>query len=569
MVSQRGQDSARTCHLQRSAEYQLVFIEPQEEYQTSQPVSRGPLHSTPAGSPPTSPEREEVGVSPIPVVESEESYELDDLSSESPEEIIDHCQDKSVPAVMAGQDPLTELVALLNDEDRANARDSLNQIVTDLENFIDKMDNYTVEDIRTPHDSDECLNVISGVRRDLEAMQVRMNYAATLMPKLDGEDVSGGEKLIRIKQATRTKARDYMNLLREKLGQLKNLAAGAGAGGGPAGGGPAGGGAGAAHFQIFQDPPARNNDILAKTRARSNAVIDDGRVLMTDMQEIDIYMWDAAQDSDVAKAMRKLKTWKEDLAKIVKVWREVDELLIVSNIAERNRPAEATEAKELVDDLQKIFKDTKKEVESEDLRRGLHSLDVSSSAKVNYPTFEGNDDEDWEDFKVKLEKALADNRVRTSDKCDKLRSCLSGHAIKLVPSSQTDFTAAMAALEKSFGDSTRLLQFKVKSLHTLGKIPRSDDWKGGKSAVEWYLNLETILESLIDLGSRTDDEDIKTNVYSKTIITTVACLFPELYGSQILDCEGRGKTRLRNVVTLVVKFRCEAQQWLLALRGRP
>ena len=68
-----------------------MFIEPEEEYQTSQPViSRGPLHSTPAGSPPTSPGREDVGVSPIPVVESEESYELDDLSSESPEEIIDH-----------------------------------------------------------------------------------------------------------------------------------------------------------------------------------------------------------------------------------------------------------------------------------------------------------------------------------------------------------------------------------------------------------------------------------------------------------------------------------------------
>ena len=81
VVSQRGQDSARTCHLQRSAEYQLVFIEPEEEQQTSDPINRGPLHSTPAGSPPTSPEREEAGVLPIPVVESEESYELDNLSS--------------------------------------------------------------------------------------------------------------------------------------------------------------------------------------------------------------------------------------------------------------------------------------------------------------------------------------------------------------------------------------------------------------------------------------------------------------------------------------------------------
>ena len=73
-----------------------MFIEPEEDHQTSDPINRGPLHSTPAGSPPTSPEREEAGVSPIPVVESEESYELDNLSSESSEQSFDYCQDKSV-----------------------------------------------------------------------------------------------------------------------------------------------------------------------------------------------------------------------------------------------------------------------------------------------------------------------------------------------------------------------------------------------------------------------------------------------------------------------------------------
>ena len=462
---------------------------------------------------------------------------------------------------MAGAvpDPMSDLVALHQNEERPEASQALLRIVTDWQALQDKLENYTVEDIRSSHDSEECMGFISEVRRDLEAMQSRINRTAALMPLLDGEDVSGGEKLLNIKNVIRTEVRDKMNLLRDRLGQLKALAAGAGAGGALPGGE-------AAELQIFQDPPAGNN--LAKARARSNAVLADGRVLLSDLQEIDIYMWNAVEDTDVTKAMKKIKTWKEDLGKIVKAWRETDELLIVSNITERNIPGEATEAKELVDDLQKIFNDTKKEIETEDLRRNLYSLDISSSAKVNYPAFEGKDDEDWEDFKVKLEKALVDNRVRASDKCDKLRSCLKGHASKLVPSSQNDFTAAMAALEKSFGDSTRLLQFKIKSLNDLGKIPRSDDWKGGKSAVEWYLNLETILESLFDLGSRTDDGNIKTSVYSKKIITTVACLFPELYGSQILDCEGRGEARLKNVVALVVKFRCEAQQWLLALRGR-
>ena len=187
MVSQRGQDSARTCHLQSPAEYQLVFIEP---VNCNLPLC--PLHSTPAGSPPNSPEREDAGLSTIPVVDSEESFEL---SLVSPEQT-----DQSVPVVMAAaaQDPLALLQALLQNEDRPNARESLHGIINDWQNLLDRMDNYTVEDVRSSHDSEECMELISGIRRDLETMQARMNRAATEMPQLMDDDVSGGERLLNI-----------------------------------------------------------------------------------------------------------------------------------------------------------------------------------------------------------------------------------------------------------------------------------------------------------------------------------------------------------------------------------
>ena len=467
----------------------------------------------------------------------------------------------------AAQDPLALLQALLQDEDRPNARESLHGIINNWQNLLDRMDNYTVEDVLSSHDSEECMELISGIRRDLETMQARMNRAATEMPQLMDDDVSGGERLLNIKAIIRTNVRDYMNRLREKLNNLKTQAEGAGAGRGPAGGALLGGGA--APFQIYQDPPVNvnQNTVLARTRARSNAVLTDGRLLLSDMQEIDIYMWEAAQDSDINKAMRKIKVWKDDLAKVVKAWREIDEMMIVSNIPERDRPGEAVEAKELVDDLQKVFKDTKTEIEAEDLRRGLHSLDVSSSAKVNYPTFEGKDEEDWEDFKVKFEKALADNKVRTSDKCDKLRSSLRGYARKLVPNSQTNYQAAIEALEKAFGDSTRFLQNKIKALNDLGSLPKSNE-KKGKSVVEWYLNLEVILTSVRDIGVKTEDDDIKATAFSKEIIKTVATLFPQFpMGNQILDCKGTGERRLNNVIEQVAGFRERAQQWVLAQTG--
>ena len=87
----------------------------------------------------------------------------------------------------AEPDPMSDLVALLQYEERQEARQSLNRVINDWQTLLDKMENYTVDDILTAHDSEECSQLISGVRRDLEAMQVRMNFAATLMPKLDGE----------------------------------------------------------------------------------------------------------------------------------------------------------------------------------------------------------------------------------------------------------------------------------------------------------------------------------------------------------------------------------------------
>ena len=48
--------------------------------------------------------------------------------------------------------------------------------------------------------------------------------------------------------------------------------------------------------------------------------------------------------------------------------------------------------------LQALFVTVQKEVEKEDLNQALHTLDISTGAKVSYPNFEGRDDEDWSDF---------------------------------------------------------------------------------------------------------------------------------------------------------------------------
>ena len=359
--------------------------------------------------------------------------------SSGPVEIEERFSQPSGEMAGAESDPMSDLVALLRYEERQEARQALSQVVNDWENLQDKLENYTVDDINSSHDSEECVAFISEVRRDQEAMQPRINRTAALMPKLPGEDVSGGEKLLNIKNVIRTEVRVKMNLLRERLGQLKAAAAGTGAG---AGAEPAGGGGVAAHFQIYQDPPAGNNTVLAKVTARSNSVLDDGRVLLSDMQEIDIY---AVEDTDVTKAMKKIE-------------------------------------------------DSQKKEQCEWMSTGRHVSNVGLMAQKSDKTSE-------------------------------------------IPTANTVIVTDQ--------DGQQIFSQEVK---------QGDIWRMCQAK-------DISVQSFLDLGRKTDDEATKT-------FTTVSCLFHKLYGKQILGYEDQGEPGLKNVLSLVVKFRCEAQQWLLALRGR-
>ena len=307
----------------------------------------------------------------------------------------------------AEPDPMSDLVVLIQNEKRQEARQALQQIRFDWEDLLEKMENYTVDDIRSPHDSDECKQMISTVRCDLGAMQERINWTVRLTPQLLDEDISRGEKLLAIKKVTRTFVRGYMNDLRDKLNHLKTQAADTEA-------------AGRALFSDGAVSPVGNNDDTALTE--NTATYHD---IIEDSQKKGQFEWKSTNHvSNVG-----LMAQKSD-----------------------NTFQIPTAGTDIVTDQdgQQIFS---QEVEQDDISRMCHSKDIS---------------------------------------------------------------------------------------------------------VQFFR----------DLGRGTDDEGTKTVVYGKKIHTTVACLFPELYGKQILDCEGRGETRLRNVGTLVVKFSSVAQQWLLALRGR-
>ena len=83
-----------------------------------------------------------------------------------------------------------------------------------------------------------------------------------------------------------------------------------------------------------------------------------------------------------------------------------------------------------------------------------------------------------------------------------------------------------------------------------------------KAVVEWFLQLEGLIQSLLDLDEMSDNEDVKFVVYSMEIVRNIAVLFPPNKGTAISSCRGRGKLRLEAVLDLVQQYREDAQNWL-------
>ena len=101
------------------------------------------------------------------------------------------------------------------------------------------------------------------------------------------------------------------------------------------------------------------------------------------------------------------------------------------------------------------------DVEKEDNKRNLFTLEKDTGAKIEYPKFSGKFSECFLKFKDKMERAFKSNRVPKVDQVDKLREQLSGFALSLVPDSVKDIEVAFKSLEDQWGDPERVLTSRL------------------------------------------------------------------------------------------------------------
>ena len=121
-----------------------------------------------------------------------------------------------------------------------------------------------------------------------------------------------------------------------------------------------------------------------------------------------------------------------------------------------------------------------------------------------------------------------------------------------------DIDEAWAALDIAFGDPTRLLRSRMEKLFKLGMLPKENAKGGLKSQVEWYLEIEAMLKSIIDLGSK--DEELDKLAFNKNTIGDIIKMFPSHIVRKLLKCTGTGRKKLENITEKVSDLRIEAQE---------
>ena len=221
------------------------------------------------------------------------------------------------------------------------------------------------------------------------------------------------------------------------------------------------------------------------------------------------------------QSIRKLKDWQDKVEKLKQKRTDLIAQMAEAGITPDNIPG-WPDTRLAVNQAANSFHEVSSELKSEDTVQELHSNSTSVKEKVQYPLFEGR-------VETKIKELLRGNAET------KIKELLKGNAKNHVPDSMENINDIYKALDRAFGDPTRLLNYKKKSLSKLGDIPSYDTKGGTKVVVDWYLKLETQLQGLLDLGqANSDDEDLTAVIYSLDIIRTVANMFEKQEGETVL-----------------------------------
>ena len=299
---------------------------------------------------------------------------------------------------------------------------------------------------------------------------------------------------------------------------------------------------------------SKRNAAIKKGVAKYDCIMDEVTLLEEKIRKV--HNWSEISDLEVGRYMYEIKDWNDDMQRLLKYNRELEEL----------RTDYALTAEEVKSDSEMVviglhdeLRLTIDAIKEQDDLRALFTLDKSKSDPVKLPIFEGKESEDYVQFKDKVERAFVINRVCKADQLAKLRECLRCYPLKLVPESTiTKIDDAWEVLDQAFKDPTKVMRFKWNELLKLKFLPKESP-KGYKDQIEWYMNLENHIRGIIDVGKR--DSELATEAFGRSKISTILNMFPTRIKSQLMKCPGQGKSRLEAILVSIKELRMEAQEF--------
>ena len=228
-------------------------------------------------------------------------------------------------------------------------------------------------------------------------------------------------------------------------------------------------------------------------------------------------------DHDVQVAMLSLQTWRTQFKEIQDLMFSIKKKVKSSNLDERSLEA----AVGAVSDLQSEMDTKIHDLIYEDEHRKLYSLAKDKSAKnLKYPSFHGQDGEDYFQFEREVKSTMKSNQVPRRDEVKVLRQCLHGDALDIVPKNLRCVEEAFSNLAKRFGDATRMMNIKMDALTTMGSYPKP----GSKAAphlraqLKWLITLDQLLADMFELAKLSPD--LWSEVYKPSTLISFKRLFP-------------------------------------------
>ena len=313
------------------------------------------------------------------------------------------------------------------------------------------------------------------------------------------------------------------------------------------------------HLSLIEESKKKSEDAdKSKANAVAHSKYDE---ILTISSELDEFLdkvsdWKKATRGEVITAMKSLEIWSRRYHDLARAHREY-------NVATSTYPLPAVTGKvqEILQNITYKYNDVTAAIQEEDKVRELYSLAGASSEQVSLPSFSGAAGEDFSIFKSRLLLALEKNRVAAADKVEKLRSCLSDQALALVPEKTKDFFAAMEVLADVFGNPEKVLAVRMADLKKLGKCP--PETLNGKwnyqAIVSFCLKVEVLVQDLLDLAEADGDEQLRNDVYSSAVRSSVQNLFSLKEIEKMRRFNTRGKEGLEEHLKFVKDFRAKAQ----------